>query len=347
MASIILCGDGWCRTSSRHSFEGALRQGANRVSKSGLELRDYLDAARLASDRARTVTFVLVVASVIMLIGMMNALDHAWMQRRLLNSRSAFDQPTRRKAADWYVRDFIGPGPVRQPNDTRESFEYARKAYDERFRILYSEFTRSFVESGFGVKVPLFGVTIDTNDMGAFGGFALLVIIFMFDYSVRREHDNLSVAFNRAMDEEALPEFYDVLAMHQLLTVPRRTPTGRRGISALLPKFICLLPLIVQGVVLATDINSDATGDGLDPLHNTILFWLEAFWFLLILVLSTWTLRRLFAVDRTWDHWAKERFEKHRQREHAVRTPRLHRPLMLRRFSRSTPPSPLPAPVRS
>ena len=64
-----------------------------------LELRDYLKAARLASDRARKVTVVLVIASVVVLIGMVNSMDHAWMERRL-DRASNPDDP--------YVRNNIG-----------------------------------------------------------------------------------------------------------------------------------------------------------------------------------------------------------------------------------------------
>lgn len=264
-----------------------------------LELRDYLEAARLASDRARTVTVVLVVASVINLIGMLNALDHAWMERRLLQSATP--------ASD-YVSGLIGPPPVLHSGETDKEFAHAREIYESHYHELYAAFTKAFVDSGFGVRVPLFGVTIDTNDLGAFGGFALLVILFMFDYSTRREHQNLKVAFECAMVEGALPMFYDLLAMHQLLTVPLREAGRKRELSAALPKLICLLPLIVQAVEVATDLQSNPTGNALDPLHNTILVCVETFCFLLMMPLSYWTLRRLYDVDRTWDTWAKVRF---------------------------------------
>jgi hypothetical protein len=164
------------------------------------------------------------------------------------------------------------------------------------------------VDSGFGVRVPLFGVTIDTNDLGAFGGFALLVVLFMFDYSTRREHQNLKVAFACAMAEGALPRFYDLLAMHQLLTVPLREAGRKRELSAALPKLICLLPLIVQAAEVGTDLQSNPIGNALDPLHNIILVCVETFCLLVMMPLSYWTLRRLYDVDRTWDAWAKVRF---------------------------------------
>ena len=124
-----------------------------------LELRDYLKAARLASDRARKVTVVLVIASVVVLIGMVNSMDHAWMERRL-DRASNPDDP--------YVRNNIGPAPV-QRGEAADLFKHRRELYEQRYHDFYSELMKSYIESGFGVRVPLFGVTIDANDLAAFG----------------------------------------------------------------------------------------------------------------------------------------------------------------------------------
>jgi hypothetical protein len=132
----------------------------------------------------------------------------------------------------------------------------------------------------------------------------------MFDYCARRESENLKVSFGRAKAEGDLGQFYDLLAMHQLLTVPKRSLETRRGSSAIFPKLICLLPLIAQGLVVGHDIYTDPTSNTLDLLHNKILLGIEAFWLILLCAFCFWTMRHLFEIDRTWDSWAEERFER-------------------------------------
>lgn len=262
-------------------------------------LRDYLEAARLASNRARTVTIVLLVTSVVMLIGMLNSLYHSWAQRRILASASPYAR---------YVADNIGPPPVRQIGETEKVLNDKRSLYQERYHELYASLMKEYVESEFGVRVPLFGVKIDVNDLGAFGGFALLIVLFMFDYSARREAENLSVSFNRAMQAGQVHEFYDLLAMHQLFTVPLRARTEKRERSAIFPKAICLLPIVVQIIVVAHDLYTNQAGDTLDPIHNDILNGCAFVWLLLMIPISIWTLRRLQDIDHTWDSWAAIRF---------------------------------------
>src|SRR3954469_18042618 len=117
-------------------------------------LRDYLEAARLASNRARTVTIVLLVTSVVMLIGMLNSLYHSWAQRRILASSSPYAE---------YVADNIGPQPVRQIGESDKALTERRSLYQERYHELYASLMKEYVESEFGVRVPLFGVKIDVN----------------------------------------------------------------------------------------------------------------------------------------------------------------------------------------
>jgi len=265
----------------------------------GFTLRDYLEAARLASNRARTVTIILLVVSVIMLIGVLNSLYHCWAQRRILACSSPQSE---------YVAGNIGPPPVLHCGESDESFSHERVLYEQRYHELYAGLMKQYVENGFGVQVPLFGVTIDANDFGAFGGFALLIVLFMFDYCARQESQNLTVSFNRAMEGRELMEFYDLLAMHQLLTVPLRAEGERRERSAVFPKVICLLPFIVQAVVVSHDFYTNPTGNALDPTHNAILNVIAVIWLLLMIPASIWTIRRLYGIDRTWDTWAKIRF---------------------------------------
>jgi hypothetical protein len=267
-----------------------------------LKLPDYLSAARTASDRARNVTIVLTVASVVMLVGMLNSLYHSWAARRLLECANPDSS---------YVTDNIGPAPnpaLARYQQHPKLYLEERARFEERYRDLNAELTKSYVETAFGVRVPLFGIFLDINDLGALGGFGLLIILFMFDYSVRQETENLKVGFERALADKELESFYDLLAMYQLLTVPLRKHKQSRAASAALPKAICVLPILVQLSVVGHDVYTNPTGEALDALHNTILLVCEMTWLFLMVPLTYWTTRRLCEVDRIWDQWALVRF---------------------------------------
>ena len=237
-----------------------------------------------------------------MLVGMLNSLYHSWSARRvLLASDSNGD----------YVSDNIGlPPSTTSPKyrNDRSLYEHELMLYEERYKSLYAAFVRSYVDTGFGVHVPLFGIAVDINDLGAIGGVASLIILFVFDYSVRREIENLHVGFTRAADDNEVAAFYDLLAMYQLLTVPRRNRVDKRERTAALPKLICVLPMVVQLIVVAHDIWTNPTGESLDRVHNDILLACEFGALILMVPLTYWTTRRLYEVDRIWDQWADVRF---------------------------------------
>lgn len=266
-----------------------------------IEGRDYLTAASGSASRTRSVTLTLVALSVVMFIGMLNSIEHSWAGARIMASQDSESA---------YVISHIGLPPIAAVSK-RDSDEYkrARAAYEERYQQLYSSLMRSYVETGFAVRVPFFGVAIDVNDIGFIGGFAFVIVLIMFDLSLRRERENLDVAFAYASVTGQLRALYDLLAMHQLFTAPRRRADARRGLTALLPKVICLLPLIVQAAVVGHDIATNAVGESLDPPHNSVLLRWEIIWSLVMIPLTGWVVFHMVQIDRIWDSWASKRFK--------------------------------------
>lgn len=265
-----------------------------------IEGRDYLTAASGSASRTRSVTITLVALSVVMFIGMLNSIEHSWAGARILASQDSESE---------YVISHVGLPPIAAISK-RNSDEYkrARTAYDERYQQLYSSLMRSYVETGFAVRVPFFGVAIDVNDIGFIGGFAFVIVLVMFDLSLRRERENLNVAFEYASRTRQLRALYDLLAMHQLFTAPQRRADARRGLTALLPKLICLLPFIVQAAVVGHDIATNAVGDSLDPPHNSVLLLWEIIWLVAMVPLTGWVVIHMVQIDRIWDRWANMRF---------------------------------------
>jgi hypothetical protein len=258
-----------------------------------LGLRDYLDAAISASNRSRNIIVIFVITSVIVGIGTLNALALGWAADRLKASKTI---------DSIYVHEKIGVPP---PKNTPEY-----QAYDEHYKQLYGAFVTSYVESALAVRAPLFGVAIDVNDLGAVGGFALLIELLMFGIAVRRECKNLNIGFIRAQSEDALPVFYDILAMAQVLTIPAHEPADQRHGARSVVGLICFLPLVAQATLVAHDIYTDSTGVLLDNLHDKILLFVELGWLFLIVGLTVRIWRQVHDTEAIWNEWAKIRFLK-------------------------------------
>lgn len=260
-------------------------------SGSPLGLRDYLEAAVSASSRGRTIIIVLVVTTVIVGIGTLDTLALGWAADRLEASKTIDSK---------YVAEKLGTPPP------TTSADYA--SYVQHYHQLYDALVKSYVDSALSVRAPLFGVTIDINDLGVVGGFALLIELVMFNIAVRHESENLKIGFARAKIDGAVPEFYDLLAMAQVLTIPARYHNHRTRHIRAAVKVICFLPLVAMETFVAHDIYTDSTGVLLDSLHDNILLITEVAFVLLILDLTLRARRLMSATDAIWDEWANIRF---------------------------------------
>ncbi|MEA2415490.1 MAG: hypothetical protein QOI58_2147 [Thermoanaerobaculia bacterium] len=265
-----------------------------------LDTLDYLRAAIAATNRTRTVTMALVVASVILAIGVLNSLYHSWMGTRLL----ACADPDAN-----YVIETIGQPPIAAVSlRDKQPYKHARELYEDRYQTLYTALTKSYVDTSFAIRVPFFGVAIDANDFGVVGGIGFFIILVMFDFSVRRETANLEVGFAHAKEEGNIAAFYDVLSMHQLFTLPPRSNAPAHGLTGSLPKVICCLPFVVQATIAAHDFATSGIGDQLSDTHMVITFWSEVTFLVLIVLLTTAVFGELRRIEEKWDTWAVERF---------------------------------------
>jgi hypothetical protein len=168
-----------------------------------LGLKEYLETATTASSRARTVTIILAVASVLIFVGFLNSSDYGWMQLRL----NKLKDPTSEYYRRYIPADKQGAG----DQSSRESQE---------FTALYSNLQRAYVDNAYVVKVPFFGVAFDVNDLGPLGGISLITILIILRLSLRTQIVSLRVAFKRALRSDEAATFYDLLAARQVFTFP-------------------------------------------------------------------------------------------------------------------------------
>ncbi|HET8799320.1 MAG TPA: hypothetical protein VFO89_16645 [Thermoanaerobaculia bacterium] len=265
-----------------------------------LEMQDYLDASGDASKRTRNIHFVMVIASVLIFAGLVNSLRSSWMLARLQASND-IDSP--------YVVSKIGKPPA-GPSVTPEAI----KSYEARYQEYYAALVVAYVENSFVIRVPVFGFTVDANDLGLIGGIGFVIILTVFLYSVTREVDNLSISFRVAekLGREELSRFYDLLAMRQVFTVPldetRPDARDRSRFALWIPKAFCFAPLAVHLGVTVHDILTADIGHQLSNTHTTVLFLCEFFIALILFALTIRIVARLQQLDTIWtDNWAKIR----------------------------------------
>jgi hypothetical protein len=256
-----------------------------------LDIQDYLDATGDSASRSRTVAISIVITCVLVFAGLLNSQDSNWMLNRIRQS----SQPNSE-----YIRKKLGDPPpaweAAQPTDGPMRY------YDYRYKEFVSALSRAYVDSAMLVRVPFFGFVIDVNDLGLLGGITFCIMLILFRFSLSREVDNLNLSFAESARLDRLQEFYYLLAMRQMFTVPKTAHIKRTPLLLWTPKLICWLPLLLHCAVSYNDIHSTADiGELLS--HRRFGLLVASEWLMVISlgILAVMTTRRLRRIDRTWD----------------------------------------------
>lgn len=244
-----------------------------------ITVQQYLDATAGASDRSRYVTVTMVATSLFVLVAVLNSMQ-SWMLRRVQAASNSESQ---------YVISKIG----QVPTDPIQ-----RDAYTKRYEALYAGLVKSYTDNAFSLRVPVFGFAFDTNDVGLFGGTALVAILGMMIYCLQRELDNLRLSFG-TLEGAQLHEFYTLLAMRQVFTIPPTTRTGVRHVASTFPKLLWFAPLAVQILVLCNDYDTKWIYAALQVPARRLLAW-EMILAILLVVLTTLVIWRLIEIDKAW-----------------------------------------------
>lgn len=262
-----------------------------------LEIQDYLDATSDASKRTRFVTLLLVVASVLVLVGLLNSLPSQWMLRRIVALGDINGH---------YTQSKLGPYPSRQQFQDDNAYKKAEELYVQRYKDFCSSVGRTYVENFLVVRVPFFGFSFDVNDLGLLGGIAFLVILGSFRFCISREVDNLRLSFDEAHRLRRLQEFYNLLAMRQVFTVPHTQYINRTVFLKVTPKLICWLPLLVHLAVTWNDFRTAWIGHDLEDFRFRVLIISELVIASLLVILATTVTNRMRRLDGLWDEAWKE-----------------------------------------
>lgn len=246
------------------------------------DLKEYVDAFRMSSNRSRYALYVVVVTSVLLGITTRNAHPGGWSLRRLVA---------------WY-----GMPLAEQPFFKRDTMV---------IKVAREEYLRQFVARGVMPASPIPGVSMDINDLGLIGGIALVLLTLVLLFCLLREHEHLQLAMYKVRQmciddpdgymrgDSRANMLYHALAMGEVLSSPPTLARWRRRGVLRHFGFIFYIPAAVQAWVLWNNWETRDLGAqyGVDL---TLSLVLQLGLFLFILVVSSCALIATHAMTRRW-----------------------------------------------
>jgi hypothetical protein len=175
------------------------------------------------------------------------------------------------------------------------------EAYDKRYDEFYRALVETYTLTAYEIRVPFFGFRFDVNDLAFIGALAFIVILIMYRFSLAREIANVKAGFDKAIEVKHVPEFYELLSLHQVLTVPRSIHVRRTWFSKAAPKVIWTLPLILQSIVVGHDLFTLDIGFSMDALRTKIVLAGGPLLIVLVILATVPVIRLAYQLDDIWD----------------------------------------------
>lgn len=176
---------------------------------------------------------------------------------------------------------------------------------EERLRLYrQGERVKAHNERVLWIDIPVFGISIDVNDLGVIGGFSLFIIVLMLRFSLSREIKNLNISFREAFRHDKLRIFYHALAMRQVLTMPEMQGEEKNILLSECAKLFCILPMVILSLGFAYDIHS-IVNLAVFELKDVITHLMVAT--LMLVLVSYFSLRcfeRKIHIDKIWHDYS-------------------------------------------
>jgi hypothetical protein len=152
------------------------------------------------------------------------------------------------------------------------------------------------------IHMPFFGVAFDSNDMGIFAGLSFTVILLWLWFSLGRELRNLRMTFKEAEGKGGRQQrlCYELLAMHQILTLPPIEGQEFRRIKVVIAFSLHLIPAAVYLYEHLSDVWSRDTGVMVNPARAQFGLEAGAVFLGLIIMLTVLCLSYYMRIDREW-----------------------------------------------
>src|SRR5258708_17933971 len=259
------------------------------------DIQDYLDATGESAKRTRNVILVLVIATVLVFSALLNSQQTNWMHKRLDKLNNIHSD---------YVERKLGPFPQPSAYKDNAAYRLATDAYEQRYLAFLSAVARTYVETSWVIRVAFFGFSFDVNDLGLLGGIGLLTTLICLRFCLTRELNNLRLSLDVAKQASILElrEFYTLLAMRQVFTVPQTTYIVRSRFLRITPKLIAWFSVAVYAAVAFNDFTTRSVSLNLSAnIHFWFIFSFEVFVLALLIVLAMGVTQRLIWMDGIWN----------------------------------------------
>jgi hypothetical protein len=181
-----------------------------------------------------------------------------------------------------------------------KEYDMSRPRDLERLKNYADEVERKFTEEGHYILVPFFGIRVDTNDIGLLSGITFVAILLMLWYSLVRALSNLRITFAEARKRKTLVEWYQIVSMYQVLTIPPERHSRHSLLFRVLPKSLFLLPALIQIYITWSDIDSWIIGASLDTVAASAVVLMGFLFFGFIVVLTYHCFMTAWNTDIEW-----------------------------------------------
>ncbi len=260
-----------------------------------LDIEDYLEASSDASARSRNMVLLLMVASILAFAGLLNSLQNQWMAERIERLGDPKGE---------YTQSWLGAYPAAKNYKSPEDYSKAVDLYEKRYLDFCNSIQKAYVDNSLTIRVPVLGFSFDVNDLALLSGIGFIVILSCYRFFLSREIDNIRVSFAEAKSEglNKLEEFYRLLAMRQVFTVPIGQYINRTPFLRLVPKAISWLPLLVLLAVMGNDAQTLWVAHELGWSHFLVNFSCTLACALILFFLCLSVTVRLLRMDRIWEN---------------------------------------------
>jgi hypothetical protein len=267
----------------------------------------YVEATISASARARVVMIVMITAAVLVFTvvwnqgGTSERLGSGWLDSRIELRQTVlkyFDPETELPCEeDKYKVYERAEAYIKKRGLRSENWEDKEIIKDERDAL-----KKVRAEEINLVHVPFFGVSFDANDMGIFAGLSFTVILLWLWLSLGRELRNLRLAFKEAQvkGERQQRLCYELLAMHQILTLPPIEGQEFRRIKVAIASSLHLIPVAVYLFEHLSDVQSRDIGMMVNPARAQFGLEAGAVFLGLISMLTVLCLSYYMRIDKEW-----------------------------------------------
>lgn len=269
-------------------------------------LQPYLDAYSRASDRTRSVYFIILAFSVVCVAAFLNSCPFGWNATGAEKCKLAYASLLLKDAA-------LKPSQTRQgwlgsltPDEEEQAHAYILahniKTLEEA-KTLLTNSEKRFSDAKV-VEVPIFGLSFHVNDLGFVAGLSLTFLMLVLKYSLTREIQNLQLVQSKANTPELNRYAYEMLSASEVLHRPQSltgewaTFSSKPIIDA--PILLVFLPVLCYAVVVASDYQTAGLGQLYSYGYTAFIM---AFELLALVLLTTLSCSCFLIINFTRSTW--------------------------------------------